>query len=36
MKTRGSVIITKVVCFLINMLGERVTEHLPRQYFENP
>ena len=36
MKTRGSVIIIKVVCFLIDLLGERVTQDLPSQCFENP
>lgn len=36
MKTRGSVVIIKVVCFLMNMLGERVIQDLPSQCFENP
>lgn len=32
MKTMDSVIIIEVVCFLINTLGERVAQNLPRQY----
>lgn len=36
MKTRDSVIIIKVVCFLLNMLRERVAQDMASQYFENP
>lgn len=36
MKTGASVIMTEVVCFPLNTLGERVARDLPGQRFENP
>lgn len=36
MKTRDSVVIIEVICFSLNMLGERVAQDGPSQYFENP